>query len=776
MRIIRSSIFVFILLLFSTSLSGQQKYTVSGTVTDKKTGETIIGAAVWVREDLGRGTVTNEYGFYSLPLPAGNYTLIYAFLGYGEETRTVRLSGNVREDVALSEDATEIEAVLVTATARDENVVQTQVGLERIELREIAKMPVLFGEKDALKTIQLLPGIKGASEGSSGFFVRGGTADQNLILLDEAPVYNASHLLGFFSTFNSDAIKDVAVYKGNSPAQYGGRLSSVLDIKMNDGNNQRFVTSGGIGLIASRLNIEGPIQKGKSSFIVSGRRSYADLFMKLSNDETDRTSQLYFYDLNAKVNFSLGQKDRLLLSGYFGRDVMDRARIARLDWGNMTGTIRWNRILGERVFMNTLLIYSHYDTKAGMTFGDNSFGLKSSVRDWNFKQEYQFFTGERHKFRLGFNTIYHRIRPGEVVASEGSMMQPRKLEDRLGWENALFFSDEWRLGRKLNILYGLRYSAFSVLGPGTFYDFDGAGNVTGQQIYGRQKIVRTYFNPEPRISANLLLSPVSSIKGGYARNVQYLHMVSNTTGSNPMDVWLSTTLNVKPELSDIYSLGYFRNFADNRFEFSVEAYYKDLYRQVDYRDGADPQANEFLEGELLFGRGRAYGLEFFFKKRTGRFNGWISYTLSKAQRQIDGINDGRWYRASQDRTHDFSVVGILTLSDRWTVSAVWVYNTGSAVTFPSAKYRVDDQVYFYYTERNAQRMPAYHRLDLGATCYVRRSGKFESSWNFSLYNAYGRMNAYSIMFREGKDDPTITEAVQLSLFRWVPSVTYNFKF
>lgn len=768
--------FILILVFSIQSLWAQQRYTINGTLRDQKTGETVIGATVLVKEVPGMGVSSNGYGFYALSLPAGKYTIVYSFLGYKEEIRTVDVTKNQKIDVALVDDAMQIEEVVVTATPRNANVTLTQVGVERMELKEVAKMPVLFGEKDAMKSLQLLPGVSGAGEGSSGFYVRGGTSDQNLILLDEAPVYNATHLMGFFSTFNSDAIKDVTIYKGNGPAQYGGRLSSVLDVKMNDGNNQNFGMSGGLGLISSRLNAEGPIQKGKSSYIVTARRSYADLFLKLSNDETTRKSKLYFYDLNAKMNYTLSSKDRLFVSGYFGRDVMWMSKTFGLDWGNATATVRWNRVINDRLFSNTSVIYSHYDYTASMNLGDNEMALKSYIRDWNLKQEFQYYHNDRNQFRFGANVIHHTIAPGRIVVSENSSLLPETFEDRLGGEAALFFSHEWKATQKFSMIYGMRVSAFTAFGPGSFLTMDPDGNLVDGGTYRSWEAVKTFVNPEPRISLNYMLTPTSSIKGGYARNVQYLHLIANSATTSPADMWMASNKIVKPQQSDLYSLGYFKNLSDNRYELSVEAYYKPMFNQIDYRDGADIYNRSRIEEELLFGKGRAYGVEFFIKKKQGRFNGWISYTLSRVEKKIDGINRDTWYPARQDRTHDLSIVGIYSHNTKWDFSFVWVYNTGNAVTFPSGKYEVDGTVQFYYTERNGYRMPAYHRLDLSATWYRKRTKKFESSWNFSLYNAYGRENAYAINFRQNEDDPTKTEAVQVTLFRWVPSVTYNFKF
>jgi len=756
--------------------SSAQNFTISGVVTDAKSGETVLGAPVLVKELPGKGVTSNEYGFYSLTLPAGKYTFVCYVLGYQRKDTLITLDQNIKYNIKLGNTAEELKEVSITAEKENDQLRSAQAGVEKIDMKDIAKVPVLFGERDILKTIQLLPGVKSAGEGNSGFYVRGGTTDQNLILLDEAPVYNASHLLGFFSTFNSDAIKDATLYKGGMPAQYGGRLSSVIDIKMNEGNNRETDVSGGIGLIASRLNVEGPIKKDKSSFLISARRTYADVFLKLSKDEDTKNSQLYFYDANAKLNYTLSAKDRLFLSGYFGRDVLGVANLFGIDWGNATATARWNHLFSDKVFSNTSVIFSNYSYKISITSDDNDFDITSKIRDYNVKQEFQFFPNVKHKIRAGFNSIYHTIVPGQLNASETSGINDLKLQDRYSWENAMYYSGDYQLSDKWNVIYGLRLTNFTVLGKGDFFSYDEDGEVKDTATYSSGEVVENYFNPEPRLSLSYNINAVSSIKAGYARNVQNLHLISNSTSTSPTDLWLASSNNVKPELSDQVSFGYYRNFKENAYELSAETYYKTMKRQIDYRNGANTQGNELVEGELLFGQGRAYGLELQLRKKKGNLSGWISYTLSKTEKQIDGINKDEWYNARQDRTHDFSITGIYDLNKRWSFSASWVYYTGNAVTFPTGKYIVDGQTQFLYTERNAYRMPSYHRLDLSATVYRVKTSQKESSWNFSVYNAYGRENAYTITFRDKENDPTQTEVVQTALFRWVPSVTYNFKF
>jgi hypothetical protein len=768
---------ILIALLWGSYAFGQAKFTVSGAVKDKKNGETLIGATIRVVEQKGTGAAANEYGFYSLTLPAGNYTLLYEYIGYKAQTKTVTLDKNVKIDMSMEDNSQELMEVSVSAEKEDDKITNAQTGAEKLDMKEINKIPVLMGERDILKSIQLLPGIKSSGEGNAGFYVRGGSSDQNLILLDEALVYNASHLLGFFSTFNSDAVKDATIYKAGMPAQYGGRLSSVLDIKMNDGNNEKFGVSGGIGIIASRLNIEGPIQKGKSSFLISGRRTYADALLKASGDKRFTSNTLYFYDLNAKGNYIINDKNRLFLSGYFGRDKLGLKDLFGIDWGNSTGTLRWNHVISDKFFSNTSAIYSNYSYNIHLKFGGNNISILSKIQDWALKQEFQYFPNPRNSIRFGFNSTYHTVTPGEIkVANLGSEINPRSLQKRYSWENALFASNTWKAAEKINIIYGLRLSAFSVMGKGDFYTLNNKQEVIDTTSYASGKIVKTYLNLEPRLSASFQLNSVSSIKVSYARNTQNMHLISNSTTGSPTDKWVPSSNIIKPEISDQASLGYFRNLFGNKVEVSVEGYYKWMQNQIDYRDGADPTSSEVVEKELLFGRGRAYGVEFFLKKKTGKFTGWIGYTLSRTEKQIDGINKDQWYVARQDRTHDVSVVGIYEINRKLNVSATWIYNTGNAVTFPSGKYEVAGQVAFYYTERNGYRMPANHRLDIGLTWKLKERKRFTSELAFSIYNVYARQNAYIINFQENKDDPSRTEAVQTSLFRIVPSISYNFKF
>jgi carboxypeptidase-like protein/TonB-dependent receptor-like protein len=753
-----------------------QKYSVNGTVRDKKSGEILIGASVSIQEIPRSGILSNSYGFYSISGPAGKYTMVISFTGYQQDTLSIELNKNILLPVELTPDGAELTAVVVSARKKNENVVKPLMGVQKLTTNEIQNVPVLFGEKDVLKTIQLLPGIQAAGDGNSGFYVRGGGSDQNLILLDEATVYNPSHLLGFFSTFNSDAIKDITVYKGGMPAEYGGRLSSVVDIKMNDGNNKDYHFGGGIGLISTRLNAEGPIVKDRGSFSVSARRTYADLFLKLSKDSSVNGNSLYFYDLNVKANYKIDEKNRVYLSGYFGRDNLGFGKTFGIGYGNATATARWNHVFNSRLFSNTSFIYSNYSYKITINSNNNNIDITSKIRDLALKEDLQYYIDADNKLNFGFNAIHHTISPGVISASQSSSYNSLVLQNKYSLENAAYISHEWSPVEKLHIDYGLRLTSFSVLGPGNFYSYDTAGNTLDTAHYSDGRFVKTYFNPEPRFSASMKTTENSSIKLSYNRNVQVLHLLSNSTSANPTDIWIPSSNNVKPEIANQVALGYYRNFSDNKYEFSSEVYYKDMQNQIDYKNGAQLIANENVESQLLFGKGRAYGLELYFKKKVGRLTGWVSYTLSRTELQIPGINLGNWYPAKQDRTHDISLVGIYQANNKWTFSATWVYYTGNAVTFPSGKYEVAGQTAFLYTSRNAYRMPAYHRMDVAATLQGKKTKKIESSWTFSIYNLYGRENAYSIVFQNDPGDLSKTQAVQYALFRFVPSVTYNFKF
>lgn len=768
-------LFGFLIFFCSFSVNAQESYTINGVVKDSLSGETLIGVTLKFTAANQTGTSTNAYGFYSYKLSPGEYNLSVSYIGYRSINQKISINSDLRLDLNMVPENV-LEEIVISSEKRNDNIVNAQMGVAKINLSEIRNVPVLFGERDVLKTLQLLPGIKSAGEGNSGFYVRGGSTDQNLILLDEAPVYNASHLLGFFSTFNSDAIKDVSVFKGGMPAQYGGRLSSVLDIRMNDGNKKEFTAEGGIGLISSRLKVEGPLIKDKSSFMISGRRTYADAFLALSKDSSINKNTLYFYDLNAKVNYQIDDKNTLYLSGYFGRDELGLSETFGFDWGNATSTLRWNHLFSNRLFSNTSLIYSNYNYVIQNFLEENNFKVNSSIRDMNLKQDFQLALNNSHNIRFGLDLIHHTIAPGNITASATSSVNEVTIEKRKGNEIAAYISDEWEVNDKFNLVYGLRASSFYLFGPGIFPSYDKDGLTTSSKTYTSGQLVKSYFNLEPRISASYQLNEFSSFKSSYTRNTQNLHLMSNSTASSPTDLYIMSSNNVKPEIADQIALGYFRNFNNDNYEFSTELYFKQMQNQIDYRSGTDLRGNTNVESDLLFGDGRAFGIELFLKKRFGKLNGWVGYTLSKTERKFNDIDQGKWFNAKQDRTHDLSLVGIFKASERWTFSSTFVFNTGNAVTFPAGKYQLNNKTVFYYPERNSDRMPNYHRLDLSATREGKPGKKLQSSWSFGIYNLYNRKNAYSIDFRDDPDNPTRTQAVRTALFGIIPSVTWNFKF
>ncbi len=763
------------ILFFPYFAYSQNRYSISGTIKDSATGETSIGTIVSVKELPGTGVSANVYGFYSLTLPEGKYTLIYSLLGYKPDSLKVTLDRNIKLNIRLAAAGNSLKEVRIGAEKANSNVTNVQTGMVQLDVKQIADIPVLFGERDVLKTMQLLPGVLSAGDGNSGFYVRGGASDQNLILLDDATVYNATHLLGFFSIFNSDAINTVTLYKSGMPAQYGGRLSSVEDVIMNEGNDQEYHASGGIGLISSRLNFEGPIKKGKGSFLIAGRRTYADLFLKLSNNPTLRNSSLYFYDLNLKANYTLGDKDRVYLSGYFGKDVLVADNIFGINWGNATGTFRWNHIFNPKLFCNTSVIFSNYNYNINLNAAGYNFGIASTIRDIGLKEEFEYFPNNKNKVHFGFSSTYHTILPGSFTSSN-STFNSLTVQTRYALENAIYASDEIKISSRISAMAGLRLTSFSELGPGTFYTYNPDGTTADSAKYSAGQIVKTYINPEPRADVTYLLNEESSLKASYDRNVQNLHLLSNSTSETPTDLWIPSSNNVQPEIADQFSIGYYRNFQNNNYEFSVETYYKILQNQIDYKNGAQLLLNQSVESELLYGSGRAYGVELYLKKKFGKFTGWISYTYSHVFLQIPGINNGSPYPARQDIPNDLALVGIYKLNDRWTFSATFVYNTGYPVTFPSGKYQVNGNTEFYYTSRNGYRMPDYDRMDVSVTYECKKRKRWQGEWALSVYNVYDRWNAYTITFQTNPDNPQETQAVLTALFGIIPSVSYNFKF
>ncbi|SFF38188.1 TonB-dependent receptor [Thermoflexibacter ruber] len=775
-----------------------EKFTVSGNIKDLSNGEGLIGATITVKEMPTVGTTTNSYGFFSLTLPKGNYTLIISYIGYINKVITVNFSSNrIIDDIQIAEDQKQLQEVVVMGNTAEEKLQSIEMSTNKLEIKTIKSMPALLGEVDIVRSIQLLPGVSTVGEGASGFNVRGGGVDHNLILQDEAPVYNSSHLFGFFSVFNPDAVKDVKLVKGGIPAQYGGRLASLLDVRLREGNSKKFTGAGGIGTVSSRLTLEAPIVKDKSSFIIAGRRTYADMFLKLSSDEALNKNKLYFYDLSAKWNYDFGQKDRLYISGYFGRDVFKFGEDFGMNWGNVTGTVRWNHVFSPKLFSNFTLIYSDYDYNLGVPSGAQSFDWKSNIVNYSAKADFSYFLNTNNTINFGASAIKHDFRPGKVSpVTEGSIFSPYEIAGQNALEYGLYVDDEQNIGKRLALQYGVRWSMFNYMGGRTIYDYEGIDGQrkkpTNERNYGSGEVVSSYNNFEPRFSLRYTIDETSSIKLSYNRMAQYIHLISNTTAASPLDIWQPTTNNIKPELADQVALGYFKNLKDNNYEFSAEAYYKTMTNQIDYIDGADLLLNNHLEGDLLYGQGRSYGLELYAKKNTGKLTGWISYTLAKTERQIEGINTdyitgvSNWYPAKYDRRHNLSAVLMYELNPRWTFSANFSYISGVATTFPDSRYEYEGLIVPHNSEgsRNNYRVPAYHRLDLSATLHpkTKNGKKGRGEWVFTLYNAYARRNPFSVYFRQEvqKDSPTPTintQAVRLSLFGSVlPSVTYNFKF
>ncbi len=773
------------LLLAFVSLVGftqNDRYTISGYVSDGANGEKLIGATVFVNE-IATGTVTNLYGFYSITLDPGDYTLQISYVGFQDVERTVSLTENVKLDIELGEDSNIIENVVVTAERKDENVKSVEMSKQKLGIKKIKSIPAVFGEVDIIKAIQLLPGVSATGEGQSGFNVRGGSVDQNLILLDEATVYNAAHFLGFFSVFNSDVIKNVEIYKGGIPAEYGGRLSSVLDIRMKDGNNKKFAATGGIGTISSRLTLEAPLKKDESSFIISGRRTYADVFLALSSDSTVRDNSVFFYDLNAKVNYKLGENDRIFLSGYFGDDVF-RAGDFQFDWGNRTGTARWNHVFNDKLFSNLTLIYSRYDYSLGATDDNTGFEWRSDIEDLSGKLDFNYFLNPQNTLKFGLQSIHHTFTPGIIRGvGDETIFGEFILDESRAIESGVYVSNEQKISSRFTALYGFRYSQFNNIGRDNVYSYDENFEVADTTSFERGKSYNSFGNFEPRLGLRYSLTEASSIKASYNRMAQYIHLASNGISSSPLDLWFPSSTNVEPQIADQVALGYFHNFIDDSYEASLEFYYKDIKNAIDFQDHAQLLFNRFLEGELRFGEARAYGAELLVKKNTGAFTGWLGYTLSRSERRIDEINNGEWYNATWDKTHDISLVGSYEYSKRSTFSANWVYATGRAITLPTGRFDFNGSSVPVYSDRNAERMPAYHRLDLGWTLQCKEKPDRKLFWdlNVSVYNAYNRHNAYTINFSETdaevpEGQSAEVEATQTFIFPILPAVTWNFKF
>lgn len=793
---------LFLGLLFQSF--AQQSYTISGYISDGTNGEDLIGATVFVEEIRG-GTVSNVYGYYALTLPEGTYQVKWQYVGFEDQVKTIELNQDMKRDIEMSPANQELEAVVVTAEAEDVNITSVEMSTVALDVKTITKMPAFAGEVDIIKSIQLLPGVSTVGEGASGFNVRGGGVGQNLILLDEAPVYQSSHLFGFFSVFNPDAVKDVKLYKGGIPAKYGGRLSSILDIRMKEGNKKSYDVSGGVGTIFSRLAVEGPIVKDKASFIVAGRRSYIDVLAAPFTDVLSDGAGLFFYDLTAKANVDINDKNRVFLSGYFGRDVFKFDANQGFDWGNQTTTLRWNHLFTDRFFSNFTAFYSNYDY--AFAFGENDldkFEWRSRIKTYNFKPEFSYFFNSNNEITFGADVLLYEFLPAEAEGVSNGEVTNISLEKKQSLEASVYLGNDQKISEKLSTQYGIRLSHFNYLGPGTAYTFGEITPgirkpITGFEEYDDWESIATYTNWEPRLALKYQLSTVSSLKASYNRMNQYIHLISNTVASTPIDVWQPSTNNLKPQQGNQVAIGYFRNFKNNMFETSAEAYYKWNGNQVDYIDGADIFINPFLEGDLLSGIGRAYGLELYVKKNQGLLTGWLSYTLGKTEMKVDGINylgdfqdrAGLWYPTRYDQRHNLKFTMNYQVSRKMNLSSVLTYISGTPTTFPTDRMTIQGYVIPVLDNvRNNVRIPDYHRWDLSLTIDniwlgKEKSRKTRRGSDFlvvSLYNVYARENPFAIYFSQGTtrqpvNVPVETSATQTAILGTIlPAVSYNFKF
>ena len=787
-------LFLTVFLCLSFSAFSQEKFTISGTITDNKNNETLIGVNIYVPA-LKVGTTTNEYGFYSITLPKGNYEIQISYVGFQTVEKTVLLSKNTKDNFSLQENGENLQEIVITEKTKT-NTRRPEMSVNKLSVSTIKKMPVVLGEVDILKSILLLPGVTNAGEGASGFNVRGGGADQNLILLDEATIFNSSHVFGFFSVFNPDAIKDLKLYKGGIPARFGGRASSVLDIYQKDGNSSSFHINGGIGLISSRLLAEGPIVKDKGSFLIAGRGSYAHLFLKLSKDQKDNAA--YFYDLNTKLSCKFNPNNNLYVSGYFGRDVFSISNSFTNTYGNSTLNLRWNHLYSDKLFSNLSLIYSDY--YYGLAINIVGFQWDSGIKNYNIKYDFKHYLSDKFKLNYGVNGIYYDFNPGTITPSNAtSGIISDQLDKKFAFEPSLYLDAEHEISKKISLSYGLRYSMFYRLGQSTmniYADDNPVAFNQNQQIYekatpiateyfSRNKVIKDYNYLEPRFSMAYQLNENQSIKASYNRMVQYLQLISNTSSPTPLDVWTPSDQFIKPQIADQVALGYFKNFKDDTYSLELETYYKKVQNRINYIDGADLVANKAIEQVILNGQLRSYGLEVMLRKNTGKLSGWISYTLSKSEQQTlgrnatePGINAGNWYSSAYDKLHNLAVTSAYTLNKKWSFGANFALQTGQPVTYPNGQYQYNGDIMVpNYGLRNENRLPAYHHLDISATLSSRKNDKrkWKSEWVFSIYNLYNRKNAASITFRQNAISGA-NEAVRTSIFGMVPAVSYNFKF
>ena len=792
MRKIITSV-VLALTLIVSSAYAQENYTVSGTVKDVKNGETLLGASVYFK-GTSIGVMSNEYGFYSLTVPKGNYTLSVSYLGYQESSKEITLEKDQKVDFEINESSTQLSEIIVTGEESEKaNISIPQMSVSKLKASTIKQMPVVLGETDVLKAIQTLPGVTNNGEASGGFHVRGGSVDQNLVLLDEAIIYNSSHLLGFFSVFNADAIKDVKLYKGSIPARFGGRVSSVLDIRQKDGNSKNFSMTGGIGLISSRLAVEGPMFNKKGSFLMAGRSSYAHLFLKLADNDNSAS----FYDLNLKSHYEINKKNKIFLSGYFGRDNFSINGAFESNYGNLSGNLRWNHIFNDKLFSNLSLIYSKYDYELVLDFMD--FDWISEIHNYNLKYDFKYYASSKLKLDFGLSTIGYKFNPGEISpTSETSSINYLQLEQKRALESALYVNAEHKISDKLSLQYGVRYSNFMRFGGQSMTNYANnlpvvynstlgiyeRGTEIGETEYKKNDRIADFNNLEPRLALSYQMNESSSLKAAYTRAAQYIHLLSNTTSVTPLDVWTPSGQYIKPQLSDQYSLGYFKDFKNSIYSLELEAYYKTTDNRIDYIDGSDLIGTEQIEAEILNGKARSYGLELMLRKNEGRFTGWLAYTLSRSEQKTPGgkagglgINNGEWYKSSHDRTHDISLTGSYKLNEKWTVSSNLVFQTGRPVTYPNGQYQYEGLSIASYSDRNADRLPSYHRLDVAVSYKPNRKPKnrLKGEWVFGIYNLYNRQNAAAISFGQNLESGA-NEATRTAIFGIVPSVTYNFKF
>lgn len=783
------------LLIFFCISAGyaQEKFTINGILKDQSNGETLLGATIYLK-GTSIGVTTNEYGFYSLTAPKDKYVLVFSYLGYNIIEKEIDLNQNIKFNLELEEDKGQLEEIVITTDKSTKiNIKTPQMSVSKLSTKTIKQIPAVLGEVDIVKSIQLLPGVTNAGEGASGFNVRGGAEDQNLVLLDEAIIYNSSHLFGFFSVFNADAIKDVKLYKGGIPAQFGGRVSSVLDIRQKDGNSKKFGVTGGIGAVSSRLTLEGPTFKDKGSFIVAGRASYAGIFLKMANNN----STAGFYDFNLKTNYAINDNNRLYLSGYLGNDNFKIDKAFKNTYGNLSGNFRWNHIFNDKLFSNLSLIYSRYDYNLDLDLA--RLDWTSDINNYNLKYDVGYFLNEKMKFNFGASGIYYKFNPGLINPfGEDSGINRLKLDNKFAFEGGAYASLEHKITDKLNVMYGLRYSMFNRLGSQNLtnyqdnlpvvYDSDldvyVRADATGETSYSSDESIASFGNFEPRFALSYQLNENSSVKASFNRIAQYLHLISNTTSATPLDVWAPSGKFIEPQLANQYAVGYFKNFKNDTYSVEAETYYKTIDNRIDYIDGSDLIGQNNIETEILAGESRSYGLELLLRKNKGNFTGWLSYTLSKSEQRTPGgsagglgINDGEWYNTAYDRTHDISFTGNYKLNEKWSFGGSFAFQTGRPVTYPNGQFQYNGLSVATYDSRNANRLPAYHRLDISATLTPRKNKgrKWKGEWVFGVYNVYNRKNAASISFGQN-DTKGTNEASRTSIFGIIPSVTYNFKF